>query len=102
LAYLLDGSERTLLRANELGRQALANGLGVLDMVVMHHSSLDRLDADNNPAHKVNLKHRAAAEFLSEALSPFESHTRVFAMPRKQWRESYDSRQWYVTSYEHH
>jgi len=72
LAYMLAGGEGALARANELGRQALMNGLGVLDMVALHHSALDQLVADKKLKHKANLSYRTAAEFLSEALSPFE------------------------------
>lgn len=70
LAHSLDASERTLARGNELGRQALANGLGVLDIVIMHHSFLDLLAGQNNT--KASLSYRASADFLCEALSPFE------------------------------
>ena len=72
LTHLRTGSERTLAMANELGRQALMSGLGVLDMVVMHHQGLDQLVANMHQEHKASLSHGAAAEFLSEALSPFE------------------------------
>src|SRR5213595_1499633 len=41
--YLRAGHESALTRAYELGRRAMADGLGVLDMAVLHRGAVDVL-----------------------------------------------------------
>jgi two-component system sensor histidine kinase UhpB len=69
--YVSGAGEDALLRAYEIGRQALATGLGVLEMVSLHHDvlrqSLAQQTADGREA-----AIRAAEAFLIEALSPYE------------------------------
>ena len=58
------GGEGGLSRAYQLGREALAAGLGILDVATIHNSARARLgseDADD-----------AEQAFFAEALSPFE------------------------------
>jgi signal transduction histidine kinase len=64
------------MRAGTLGRRAMSGGLGVLEMVVMHHASLGRALAAAEAAGPRGLKWppilEAASLFLCEALSSFE------------------------------
>jgi two-component system, LuxR family, sensor kinase FixL len=69
-AYLIYASEEVLLRAYDFGRKALADGLGVLDMTMLHHEALGAI-ASSGPKNETERFERAA-EFLAEALSPFE------------------------------
>jgi signal transduction histidine kinase len=76
--YLDRRDEADLQRAYELGRIALGDGVGILDLVMVHHDALGDV-----------LRHRAGAEegaetaqrsagFLVESLSPFEMTHRGF------------------------
>lgn len=69
--YLAGAGEDALLRAYEIGRQALASGIGLLEMVALHHDvlrqALARLPADQRESAIC-----AAENFLIEALSPYE------------------------------
>lgn len=61
--HLASADERTLSHAYELGRQALAAGMGVLDVAALHLEAIGRLSvADPEPAQA----------FFVEVLSPFE------------------------------
>ena len=70
--YLDDAGEAALARAYELGRRAVVDGLGVLEMAALHHEALRasvlRLDALEARAKAAE----AAQAFFSESLSPFE------------------------------
>lgn len=76
--YLAAAEEDALLRGYELGRNALSNGVGLLDIVTMHSRSvaaaLDRAVSEKEQ----QLLMKAQAEFLMEALSPFEMARRAF------------------------
>lgn len=66
LGRLLDGEgEAALATGYEIGRQALASGLGILDMVSLHERAVASLAAEH-----ANLGQ--AGSFLLESLSPFE------------------------------
>jgi signal transduction histidine kinase len=70
--HLTGGGENTLLAAYDLGRKALAAGLGVLDVSTALHRALSACCARAGD-HPENLRRIQAAEgFLIEALSPFE------------------------------
>jgi light-regulated signal transduction histidine kinase (bacteriophytochrome) len=71
--HLANADEATLLQAYEFGRRALADGFGVLDIVMLHHEALDALGAG---AGRPQLG--KAAEFLAESLSPFEMSLRGY------------------------
>lgn len=73
-SYLRVGGEKALKRSYELGRQALAEGLGVLDMVTMHQHSLLKLTAEMDAQDLI----RRAGEFFTESMSPFEMTHRAF------------------------
>jgi signal transduction histidine kinase len=76
-AYLACPEETALSGAYELGRQALHDGLGPLDLVSLHQAALEQVlslsDKGNQPAVT-----RAAMAFLLESLSPFEMTYRRF------------------------
>jgi serine phosphatase RsbU (regulator of sigma subunit) len=69
-AYLADRDERSLGAAYDLGREAVANQLGVLAIAEAHHAALlAALDGGGDPSDTV----QAGGEFLRESLSLFES-----------------------------
>jgi PAS domain S-box-containing protein len=77
-SFLADEQEATLQQAYELGRNAIANGLGVLDMAKIHQAALlDSLLPTLNLENKAHV-FEAAETFLMEALSPFEATHRGF------------------------
>lgn len=65
----LEGPERTLLYAYELGRELMENGAGVLDVVRLHADALARLDEEEGTR---PLSRPRADTFLAEVLAPFE------------------------------
>src|SRR5262249_18097394 len=70
--------ESSLQQAYELGRSALANGMGVLDMAAIYHKALAAgLSQDSTPQ-KTGLMLQAGASFFAESLSPFEMTHRGF------------------------
>jgi signal transduction histidine kinase len=71
-AYLGGGKEALLHDAYELGREALARGLGVLDMARIHQQSLGCMILSTLSDCTRNMKLQACETFFLEALSPFE------------------------------
>lgn len=70
--------ESSLQQAYELGRRALADGLGVLDMAAMYHKALAAsLPRDSTPE-ETALMLEAGASFFAESLSSFEMTHRGF------------------------
>lgn len=69
--HLLRSGEQALHHAYELGRQALAQGLGIIDITLFHHGALARFigtrGADQNSDWL-----ELSADFLVECLSSFE------------------------------
>jgi two-component system NtrC family sensor kinase len=75
--HLIGSGEHPLHHAYELGRRALGLGLGVLDLVLLHHDSLSELmfeDGTEDLSEALPL----GAEFLAECLSPFEMTLRGY------------------------
>jgi signal transduction histidine kinase len=70
--YLLHPEEVFLQLAYELGRQAVAEGIGLLNLLRMHTAAAERCAATDDE------KRGAAETFLMEALSPFEATHRGF------------------------
>jgi light-regulated signal transduction histidine kinase (bacteriophytochrome) len=69
---MVEADEAARLRAHELGRKALRDGIGVLDLIALHHEALAGLGrAGSLPLDR-------AAEFLAESLSPFEMSLRGY------------------------
>jgi Phosphoserine phosphatase RsbU, N-terminal domain len=77
LAYLGYPDEEHLAAAYELGRSALAADITLLDLVRVHHAVVgDVLRTTNSDEMPTSVD--AAAEFLVEALAPFEIARRGF------------------------
>lgn len=71
-AYLSGRGEGALLRAYEIGRQAVAESRGILTVVSVHHEALDELLITESGPERKRTVLRMADEFLRQALSPFE------------------------------
>ena len=80
---LAEGGEATLEIAYEVGRMALQEGLGVVDMAAIHHRALEGLIGKPEVAGKSSQILEAAASFFVESLSPFE-------MTHRGYREAHD------------
>jgi light-regulated signal transduction histidine kinase (bacteriophytochrome) len=70
-AYLRARDEGGLSYAYELGRKAMVDGLGVLDMAMLHRAALEALVVSAPTAERARSA-KAAADFFAELLSPFE------------------------------
>jgi sigma-B regulation protein RsbU (phosphoserine phosphatase) len=77
-ASLAGMGESVLHEAYELGRRALANGLGVLDMAAMYHRALATSVPRHSTPEEITLMLQAGASFFAESLSPFEMTHRGF------------------------
>jgi serine phosphatase RsbU (regulator of sigma subunit) len=80
-AYLADRGERELGAAYDLGREAVAARLSVLDLAEAHHAALRTALDDGSQAPEATLQ--AAADFLRESLSIFESVHRGYSEVRE-------------------
>ena len=81
-AYVNAPNERTLRTAYELGRQAVARELSVLDLALVHHETLAwALHAGEHD--DVERLARRAADFLLESLSAFEMIRRAYSETRE-------------------
>jgi hypothetical protein len=69
-AYLSDRSEQALGAAYDLGREAVAARLSMLDLAEVHHGAV-RAALAGAPLNEATLQ--ASADFLRESLSTFES-----------------------------
>ena len=76
-SHLARADEAALLHAHELGRKALSEGIGILDLVLLHHEELAKLGASGGLSPQPLILDRAA-EFLAESLSPFEMSLRGY------------------------
>jgi light-regulated signal transduction histidine kinase (bacteriophytochrome) len=77
--YLAYPDEDVLNQAYELGRKALGDGLGVLDIAMVHHDALHSVISDQSRAKMPAPVIAKAAAFLAESLSPFEMSFRGYA-----------------------
>jgi serine phosphatase RsbU (regulator of sigma subunit) len=75
-AYLSEGGEARLEQAYELGRQAFADSLSMLDIAAVHHRVL--ADALRAAPDGLERHARAAADFFIESLSTYEMTQRGF------------------------
>jgi light-regulated signal transduction histidine kinase (bacteriophytochrome) len=75
--YLTSRSEAALSHSYELGRSAMARGMGVLDMAALHQAAVAVLVVSAAPAEQVRLA-GAAVGFFAELLSPFEMSFRGY------------------------
>src|ERR1051326_4961018 len=76
--YLVQQQETLLQHAYELGREAIAQGMGVLDMVRIHQQGLAACLASPLPPEEVTRTLKSAETFFMESLSPFEAAHRGF------------------------
>lgn len=76
--YLADGGEAALQRGYELGRRAIAEGIGILDLVAMHQEALKAVLIGTESPESIRTAVDAAQRFLAESLSPFEMTHRGF------------------------
>src|SRR5438309_8707350 len=67
--YLRGTGEAALQRAYELGRRAVAEGLGVLDMVRLHHEALLKASPPSPEGRARAVQ--AAVKLFIESLTPF-------------------------------
>ncbi|HEX7684283.1 MAG TPA: PAS domain-containing protein [Trinickia sp.] len=70
-AYMEDEGEAGLAHAYELGRRAMMNKHGLLDMAALHRAALDALVLSGAPAQQPR-RMEAATAFFNELLAPFE------------------------------
>lgn len=82
-SYLHHNGELALSGAYELGRWALGQGLGVLDMAVLHQAALDELSSSVPAVARQKLTHDAGAYF-NELLSPFEMSFRGYRLANEE------------------
>jgi len=77
-SYLHDQNEASLHQAYEFGRQAMAKGTNLVELVLVHQEVL--FASIRKKTNRARLDHLAqlANEFLSEALSPYEMANRGF------------------------
>jgi hypothetical protein len=72
LDYLLGNGEAGLARAHDLGRHAIEDGLGLVQILLAHQQAIHAVfEATRTPRDGVNTL-KAAEDFLLETLSPFE------------------------------
>jgi signal transduction histidine kinase/CheY-like chemotaxis protein len=76
-SHLIKSGEYPLHQAYELGRRALGLGVGVLDLVLLHHDTLNELMLERRAECESDAL-APAAEFLAECLSPFEMTLRGY------------------------
>jgi PAS domain S-box-containing protein len=72
--YAAGAEEAALTRAYELGRVAILEGIGVLELAAMHHEALASLGASGIVAPPIE----RLAQLLAESLSPFELTLRAY------------------------
>src|SRR3954469_8410170 len=76
--YLGGTGEAALERAYELGRRALAAGLGALDMARVHHGALEASMPALTPDAPFRAVVKAAARLFVESMTPYEMTHRGF------------------------
>ena len=72
LDYLLSSGEGGLARAYDLGRAAMNEGLGLLELLRTHQRAVNTVLESTNDAELSLRRLKASEEFLMETLSPFE------------------------------
>jgi len=77
-SYLASVGEAALQRAYEVGRIALAEDIGLLDMAILHHGALEKTSPVVLRPRDESRRLKAAAQFLAESLSPYEMAYRGF------------------------
>jgi len=88
--FLRSGDESALSLAYELGRRAMKDGLGVLDVSAMHQQAVDGIIASAPPSEQPRFL-RAAGTFFTELLSPFEMSLRGYRAANEELRRLNES-----------
>src|SRR5438093_1548490 len=88
--YLVVQQETVLQQAYQLGREAIARGLGVLQMVRIHQQALASCLSPLSPVERTRAL-GAAETFFLEALSPFEAAHRGFHEANQRLRQLNDT-----------
>jgi signal transduction histidine kinase len=91
--YLLRQQESFLQQAYELGRKAIASGLGVLDMARIHQQALTSCLSRARAAEEITSALKAAETFFMETLSPFEATHRGFRGANLELRQANEALQ---------
>lgn len=76
--YLEEGEEKSLEHAYELGRKAIADGKGILDMAAVHQDALVTVLPQTIKRGEIEEALKKAAQFFSESIAPFEMTLRGF------------------------
>lgn len=71
-------SETAMSAAADIGKQAIARELGILDLAILHHDCLQKLLARCDRADDRQELLRTASSFFCETLAPFEMSHRGF------------------------
>jgi PAS domain S-box-containing protein len=77
-SYLENLNEEDLHKAYQLGREALAEGRGLLEMAIVHHEALAVYLMNFHASANRTKAIRAAGRFFLECLTPFEMSLRGF------------------------
>jgi len=77
-SYLKGDGEPALQRAYEIGRTALAQGVGLLELARIHHTCLETLLARAAATEERETILHGAANFFAECISPYEMTYRGF------------------------
>ena len=85
--YLKTEGEQALHQAYELGRRAITDGLGVLDIAKIHQQAFIAMLLPTIALGKNQRQVQAVEDFFMEALSPFEAHHRGFLEANIRLRE---------------
>jgi len=91
--YLVRQQEASLQQAYEVGRKAIASGLGVLDMARIHQQALASCLSRPRSVENISGALRAAESFFMETLSPFEAAHRGFRGANLELRQVNESLQ---------
>ena len=70
--YIGHDDERGLARAYELGRAAMKNGRGILELLELHSKAAIPLLTSLSSLAQMKKRIRACNKFLAEVLAPFE------------------------------
>ncbi|MBI3788829.1 MAG: PAS domain S-box protein, partial [Ignavibacteriales bacterium] len=85
--YLSEETEMALTSAYEFGRSALTDGLGVLEMTMIHQEALNALLTDASDSQEIWHTIQASSAFFKESISPFEMTFRGFQESNERLRK---------------
>lgn len=88
--YLSNAEEAALSHAYELGRAAIGQGLGILDIATIHEDAVGTLLPRSTAQQSAHLE-RAANQFFREGLSPFEMTFRGYREANKELQRVNDA-----------